>query len=134
MFSQTVLAGRLGRDPEVRTTSSGKRVLTLRLCTHATVRGRVLTEWHAVTAWSEARIELMVERLHKGDLILVTGQNRRRRPQPHRGRHGAAGPGALPERQRRGRAIAGVGVPPEHPSERPLPGSALRAACDPERT
>ena len=79
MFSQTVLAGRLGRDPEVRTTSSGKRVLTLRLCTHATVRGRVLTEWHAVTAWSEALIELMVERLHKGDLILVTGQNRTRK-------------------------------------------------------
>ena len=79
MFSQTVLAGRLGRDPEVRTTSSGKRVLTLRLCTQTTVRGRVLTEWHAVTAWSEALIELMVERLHKGDLILVTGQNRTRK-------------------------------------------------------
>jgi single-stranded DNA-binding protein len=33
MFSQTVLLGRLGQDPEVRATSGGKKVATLRLCT-----------------------------------------------------------------------------------------------------
>ena len=79
MFSQTVLAGRLGRDPEVRTTSGGKKVATLRLCTSSYSKGKEYPEWHTVTAWGDGLVGILEKHVHKGDLILVTGQNRTRK-------------------------------------------------------
>jgi len=78
MFSQTVLAGRLGRDPEVRTTSGGKRVVNLRLCTTSFTKGKKYDEWHSVVAWGDGLVGLIEKHLQKGDLILVTGSNRTR--------------------------------------------------------
>ena len=76
MFSETVLAGRLGRDPEIRTTSGGKKVATLRLCTSSHSKGTEFLEWHTVTAWGDGLVGLLEKHVHKGDRILVTGQNR----------------------------------------------------------
>jgi len=44
MFSQTILLGRLGNDPDVRTTQGGKRVVTLRLCTTSFSKGKKFDE------------------------------------------------------------------------------------------
>ena len=79
MFSQTVLAGRLGRHPEVRTTSGGKKVATLRLCTSSYSKGKEHPEWHTVTAWGDGLVGILEKTVRKGDLILVTGQNRTRK-------------------------------------------------------
>ena len=78
MFSQTVLLGRLGNDPEVRTTTGGKRVVTLRLCTTSFRKGKKYDEWHTVVAWGDGLVGLIEKHLHKGDAILVTGENRTR--------------------------------------------------------
>ena len=78
MFSQTVLLGRLGNDPEVRTTGAGKRVVTLRLCTTSFSKGKKYDEWHTVVAWGEGLTGLIEKHLQKGDAILVTGSNRTR--------------------------------------------------------
>ena len=78
MFSQTVLLGRLGNDPEVRTTGAGKRVVTLRLCTTSFSKGKKYDEWHTVQAWGDGLVGLIEKHLHKGDAILVTGSNRTR--------------------------------------------------------
>jgi len=78
MFSQTIVAGRLGQDPKIRTTKNGKKVATLSLCTSTYSKGKEYPEWHTVSAWGEGLVKLIEERLHKGDLILVTGQNRTR--------------------------------------------------------
>ncbi len=79
MFSQSVLAGRLGRDPEVRTTAGGKKVATLRICTSSFSKGKEYPEWHTVTAWGDGLVGVLEKHAHKGDLILVTGQNRTRK-------------------------------------------------------
>ena len=79
MFSQTVLAGRLGRDPEIRTTSGGKKVATLRVCTSSYSKGKDYPEWHSVTAWGDGLVGILEKHVHKGDLILVTGHNRTRK-------------------------------------------------------
>jgi single-strand DNA-binding protein len=79
MFSQTVLLGRLGNDPEVRTTSSDKRVVTLRLCTTSFSKGKKYDEWHTVVAWGDGLTGLIEKHLHKGDAVLVTGSNRTRK-------------------------------------------------------
>jgi single-strand DNA-binding protein len=78
MFSQTVLLGRLGNDPEVRSTSTGKKVVTLRLCTTSFSKGKKYDEWHTVVAWGDGLTGLIEKHLHKGDAILVTGENRTR--------------------------------------------------------
>ena len=78
MFSQTVLAGRLGANPEVRTTNSEKRVVTMRLCTTSYSKGKKYDEWHTVVAWGEGLVGLIEKHLQKGDMILVTGSNRTR--------------------------------------------------------
>ena len=79
MFSQTVLAGRLGRDPDIRTTSGGKKVATLRLCTSSYAKGKEFPEWHTVTAWGDGLVGILEKHVRKGDLILVTGQTRTRK-------------------------------------------------------
>ncbi len=80
MFSQTTLAGRLGQDPTIRTSaSSGKKVATLNIATSQYSKGKEYTEWHTVVAFGEGLVKLIDQRLHKGDMILVTGQNRTRK-------------------------------------------------------
>jgi single-strand DNA-binding protein len=76
MYSLNTLAGRLGADPEVRTTQAGKRVVSFRLCTSSYSNGKNYDEWHTVEAWGDGLIDMVMKRLHKGDLILVTGSNR----------------------------------------------------------
>lgn len=78
MFSQTVLLGRLGNDPEIRTTTGGKRVASMRLCTTSFSKGQEYVEWHTVVAWGDGLVGMIEKRLHKGDAILVTGENRTR--------------------------------------------------------
>lgn len=79
MFNQTTLLGRLGADPEVRSTQGGKRVATLRLCTTSFGKGKKFDEWHTVVAWGDGLTKLIEKHLHKGDAILVTGENRTRK-------------------------------------------------------
>ena len=87
MFSQTVLIGLLARDPESRTTSSGKRVATLRLCTSEYSKGKEFAEWHTVVAWGDGLVGVIEKHLHKGDAVLATGQNRTRKWEKDRVTH-----------------------------------------------
>ena len=73
------LLGRLGRDPELRTTATGRQFTDLRLATNRSVRkGEEWTEvadWHQVRVW-ERTAELCVGRLSKGSPVAVEGQLR----------------------------------------------------------
>ena len=80
MFNQATLAGRVAADPEIRTTASGKKVAAFRIATSRPAGGdrKEYTEWHNVVAWGEGLAKLFGEYVHKGDLILVTGEIRTR--------------------------------------------------------
>ena len=67
-----VIAGHLGADPEVRFTSSGKKVTTLRVATHARRGGTDDTIWYRVSIWGE-QFDKMMPYLKKGSSIIVCG-------------------------------------------------------------
>jgi single-strand DNA-binding protein len=70
MFSNVILIGNLGRDPEVRITTTGKKVATLSLAIKRF--GREQPVWVKVVAWEKTADNC--ERFGKGDLIMVRGE------------------------------------------------------------
>jgi single-strand DNA-binding protein len=76
-MNQMTIAGHLGADPEVRFTSSGKKVTTLRVATRAR-RGTKDKEeddtiWWRVTVWGE-QFDKMIPYFKKGSPIIVFGE------------------------------------------------------------
>ena len=82
-FSQTLLMGRLTRDPELRYTPGGTAVCQLGVATDRYVpgkggsKGTEVAEFHAVIAWAHTA-EFLGKYGHKGDLVYVVGENRTR--------------------------------------------------------
>lgn len=76
-YNHVVLIGRLGRDPEVRYTQSGKAVANFSMATSDGFGEKKTTNWHNIVAWGKTA-ELCKEYLHKGSLVCVDGrlQNR----------------------------------------------------------
>lgn len=67
-----MIAGHLGADPEVRFTSSGKKVTTLRVATNARRGNTDETIWWRVTIWGE-QFDKMISYMKKGSAIVVFG-------------------------------------------------------------
>ena len=90
MFQQTIVAGYLGGDPEMRYTSSGVEVCTFSLASSESWTGndgqrQEKTTWYRVTAWRKLA-ELCANHLHKGSSVLVTGKMQE--PRPYQDRDG----------------------------------------------
>ena len=78
MYQKTIVAGHLGRDPEMRYTPSGQPVTTFtvaanRRWTHAQGQSQEKTTWFRVTAWGKLG-ELCNQYLVKGRSVLVEGE------------------------------------------------------------
>lgn len=68
------IAGNLGADPEVRFTSTGKKVTTLRVATRTRrAKNNEDTIWWRVTVWGE-QFDKMVSFLKKGSSVIVHGE------------------------------------------------------------
>lgn len=87
MYSQTILIGRLGADPEVRSTTGGKDVASLSVSTWTSWFNKdkgtngefeTQTEWHKVIAWGD-QVKQRIVKLKKGDLVMVTGESKTRK-------------------------------------------------------
>jgi single-strand DNA-binding protein len=78
MINKAILVGRLGRDPEVRYTTSGTPVANFSLATdefwndQSGERQR-RTEWHRIVVWSRLA-EICQKYLRKGSLIYIEGR------------------------------------------------------------
>lgn len=72
-MNQMMLAGNLGADPEVRFTSSGKKVTTMRVATRARKGGQEDTIWFRVSVWGEEH-DKFIAHLKKGSAIIVFGE------------------------------------------------------------
>lgn len=68
------IAGNLGQDPEVRFTSNGKKVTSLKVATRSRrgKAGEELTIWWRVTVWGE-QFDKMISYLKKGSSVMVYG-------------------------------------------------------------
>ncbi|MBS0620388.1 MAG: single-stranded DNA-binding protein [Verrucomicrobia bacterium] len=72
-MNQATIAGHLGADPEVRFTSSGKKVTTLRVAARARRSGKDETIWWKVTIWGE-QFDNILPYFKKGSPIIVFGE------------------------------------------------------------
>lgn len=82
-LNRVMLIGHLGRDPEMRTTPSGRPVTTFLLATsrawHSTDGERHEdTEWFNIVAWGSLA-EICQEHLRKGQRVYVEGRLQTRR-------------------------------------------------------
>lgn len=79
MVNKVILLGNLGKDPEVRFTSGGQAVCTLRIATSRSWTDKQSgqrkeeTEWHDVEVWGK-QAELCGEYLAKGRQVFVEGR------------------------------------------------------------
>lgn len=78
MINQATLIGNTGKDPEIRTTSSGKKVATFSLATSETRKNDggdkiTTTMWHNVVAWSPLA-EIAESYIKKGQQLFVQGR------------------------------------------------------------
>lgn len=84
------LIGRLGQDPEVRTTTNGTKVASLSVATSerwrdkTTGEQREATEWHRVVLWDKMA-ELAEQYLFKGSEVLLVGKLQTRKWQDQSG-------------------------------------------------
>ena len=66
------LIGRLGQDPELKHTNSGKAVVNISLATNEKAGSEERTSWHRVTFW-EKKAEVVNQYCCKGSKIRITG-------------------------------------------------------------
>ncbi len=76
--NKVILIGRLGADPELRYTSSGTAVATLRMATNESWTGKTgqkeeRTEWHRIVLWAKLA-ELAGQYLSKGRQVYIEGR------------------------------------------------------------
>lgn len=72
-MNQLTIMGYLGADPEVRFTSSGQKVTTLRVAENQRRSGKEETLWWRVTIWGE-QFDKMLSYLKKGSAVIVAGE------------------------------------------------------------
>ena len=80
MINKVILVGRLGKDPEIRSTPGGKTVAKFTVATderYTDARGekQERTEWHNVVAWDRLG-EICGQYLRKGKLVYIEGSLR----------------------------------------------------------
>lgn len=76
--NKVILLGRLGADPQIRYTPTGKATVSFTLATNRVWKDQngtqqEKTEWHRIVAWGKLA-ELMAEWLKKGNLIYLEGR------------------------------------------------------------
>ncbi|MCB1107384.1 MAG: single-stranded DNA-binding protein [Chlamydiia bacterium] len=72
-MNHLMIMGHLGADPEVRFTSGGQKVTTLRLACNQKRGGKEETFWWRVTIWGE-QFDKIMPYLKKGSALIVNGE------------------------------------------------------------
>jgi single-strand DNA-binding protein len=80
MINKVTLIGRLGKDPEVRSTPSGQTVAVFTVATDERYTDKSgqkqdRTEWHNIEAWGKLG-EICGQYLRKGKLVFIEGSIR----------------------------------------------------------
>lgn len=67
------LLGRVGREPESRSSQQGTQVVNLSLATNKKIKGEDKTSWHRLVAFSKTA-EIIEKYVKKGDQLGVEGE------------------------------------------------------------
>jgi len=76
--NKVILIGRLGADPEIRYTPSGRAVTNFRIATNESWKDKdgqqqERTEWHNIVLWDK-QAEISAEYLKKGSHVYIEGR------------------------------------------------------------
>ena len=77
--NKAIIIGNVGKDPEVRSTQSGKKVVTLSVATSEMWKDRnsgerqERTEWHRVVIFNERLAEVAEKYVRKGAKVYIEG-------------------------------------------------------------
>jgi single-strand DNA-binding protein len=78
--NKVILVGNLGRDPEIRNTQDGAKIVNLSIATSEKWKDRMSgeprerTEWHRVVIFNENLARVAEQYLRKGSSVYVEGQ------------------------------------------------------------
>ena len=78
--NKVILVGNLGRDPEVRFSQSGQKIVNMSVATSETWKDRQSgerkekTEWHRVVVFDERLADVCEKYLKKGSMVYLEGQ------------------------------------------------------------
>ena len=80
MINKVILVGRLGKDPEIRSTPGGQTVAKFTMATDERFTDKSgekqeRTEWHNIVAWARLA-EICGQYLRKGSLVYIEGSIR----------------------------------------------------------
>lgn len=77
--NKVILIGNVGRDPEIRSTSGGSRVVNLSIATSESWKDKSSgerkekTEWHRVTVFNERLVDVVERYVKKGAKLYIEG-------------------------------------------------------------
>ncbi len=89
--NKVILIGNLGRDPEVRSTQDGAKIVKISIATSeswkdkGTGERRERTEWHRVVIFNEHLTNIAEQYLRKGSKVYIEGQLQTRKWQDKEG-------------------------------------------------
>jgi single-strand DNA-binding protein len=89
--NKVILVGNLGKDPEVRSTQNGGKIVNLRIATSESWKDRnsgerrEKTEWHSVAIFNEGLGRTAEQYLRKGSKVYIEGQLQTRKWQDQSG-------------------------------------------------
>ena len=89
--NKVILLGNLGRDPEIRNTQDGNKIVNLSIATSEKWKDRMSgeprerTEWHRVVIFNENLARIAEQYLRKGSSVYVEGQLQTRKWTDHQG-------------------------------------------------
>lgn len=79
-INKVILVGNLGRDPEVRNSNDGSKIVQLSVATSESWKDKMSgerkekTEWHRVVVFNDRLADIAEKYLRKGSKIFVEGQ------------------------------------------------------------
>ena len=79
-LNKVILIGHVGRDPEIRTTQSGKKIASFSLATtqrwkdRNTGEQKEKTEWHRISIFSEGLVNVVERYIKRGSKLYIEGQ------------------------------------------------------------
>ena len=120
-INKVILAGNATRDAELRHTSTGKAVSSIRLATNRVVNGQEETQFHAVVCWDKLA-ETTAEYVKKGDPLYVEGRLQYRSYQDEEGKERGVAEVVASDVQYLGRRTTGTHLPVPDDSAPPTVG------------
>ena len=84
-INKVILLGNVGQDPEIRSTTEGKKLASFSLATTETWKDRLsnekreATEWHKITVFAEGLVDIIEKYVKKGSKLYLEGTLRTRK-------------------------------------------------------